>query len=397
MIGWVDARVGVAGDMLLAALLDAGADLDAVNAAVAAVTHGRVKIEVRPVLRRGIAAVQLAIIGDDHERFATLAQALDRIHSAKLPAGVAATAEAVMTRLATAEAVVHGCAVDEVTLHEVGAMDTLVDVVGCISAVQQLDVSLICSPIGVGSGFVDVAHGVLSVPAPGVVELLRLAKAPSHAGPLQREAATPTGVALLAELAEQWTPQPSMTVTAVGTGAGSADPTEAANVVRILVGEATGHSPAPQTSDEPSADVVELRCNVDDLDPRVWPSVVDSLLDAGALDAWLTPITMKGGRPAVMLGVLAAPEDVPTISDIVFHETSSLGLRWQPMTRAVLERTWTQVDVGGHTIAVKLGWRDGKAITVQPEWRDVRAAAVALGRPAREIAEEARASVTHVT
>ena len=165
----------------------------------------------------------------------------------------------------------------------------------------------------------------------------------------------------------------------------------------MLIGEAVSTAVDPDPTNAASEELVELRCNVDDLDPRVWPSVVESLLTAGALDAWLTPISMKGGRPAVMLEVLARSADTAQIAEVVFTETSTLGLRWHPVIREVLERTWTHVSIEDQTIAVKIGWREGKAITVQPEWRDVLAAAAALGRPARQVLEEARASVTEVT
>ena len=385
--------------MLLAALLDAGADLPTVSAAVVAATNGRAHIRVEPVQRRGISASLLVVETDSDVHLDHLADLLACADAAGLPAGVAERAHAVFTRLARAESAVHGVAAGEVHLHEVGALDTVVDVVGCLAAMASLGVErVVASPIGVGAGMVTVAHGTLSVPVPGVVQLLAEVDAPSHAGPLSMEAATPTGVALLAELADEWGGIPPMRVSAQGVGAGTADPAAAANVTRVLLGEpgwvaATGTS-ADQA--EVSA-VVELHCNVDDLDPRAWPQVIDALLEAGALDAWLTPITMKGGRPAVMLGVLAEEVALGAITEVVFAHTTTLGVRFAHVQREVLDREWVSVDVDGHAVSVKVGRRAGRVITVQPEWRDVVAAAGALGRAPRDVADAARAGVSQIT
>lgn len=380
--------------MLLAALLDAGADLAAVSQAIQAATEGRARIRVDQVQRRGISASLLVVEMDADVHFDRLADLLSCVDAARLPAEVADQARAVFNRLARAESAVHGVGAGEVHLHEVGALDTVVDVVGCLTALASLSVDrVVASPIGVGSGMVQVAHGALSVPVPGVAELLAEVGAPSHSGPLSMEAATPTGVALLAELAVAWGGQPPMRMRAQGVGAGNADPAEAANITRVLVGEPLATSSAAGAADA----VVEMHCNVDDLDPRAWPQVVDALLAAGALDAWLTPITMKGGRPAVMLGVLAAEGLVGQLSDLVFAHTTTLGVRFAPVQRDVLDRELMSVDVDGCEVSVKIGRRGGRVLTVQPEWRDVVAAAATLGRAPREVAEAVRLRVIQIT
>lgn len=399
MICWVDARVGVAGDMLLAALLDAGADLLTVSEAITAATDGRARIRVEPVSRRGIAGSLLVVDVDADVHFDHLADLLACVDAAGLSADVAQRARAVFTRLARAESAVHGVEAGDVHLHEVGELDTVVDVVGCLAALANLGVEqVVASPIGVGGGMVTVAHGSLSVPVPGVAALLAEAGAPSHAGPLEMEAATPTGVALLAELADEWGGQPPMRVSAQGVGAGSADPAAAANITRVLLGEPVGLGVAVASAGG-AADsaVVELHCNVDDLDPRAWPQVIDALLEAGALDAWLTPITMKGGRPAVMLGVLAEEIALGVLTEVVFAHTTTLGVRFAPVQREVLDREWVSVEVDGHAVSVKVARRAGTVVTVQPEWRDVVAAASALGRAPRDVADAARAAVSQIT
>lgn len=391
MICWVDARVGVAGDMLLAALLDAGADLAAVSAAIDAATGGRARVRVEQVQRRGIAASLLGVETDADVHFDNLDDLLACADAVGLPGGVTERVRAVFNRLARAESAVHGVSAGEVHLHEVGALDTVVDVVGCVTALASLGIDqVVASPIGVGGGMVTAAHGSLSVPVPGVVALLAEVSAPSHAGPLGMEAATPTGVALLAELADQWGDQPPMQVVVQGVGAGTADPAEAANITRVLLGEPVG------AADRSEPEVVELQCNVDDLDPRAWPQVIDALLAAGALDAWLTPIIMKGGRPALTLGVLTDASLVRAITDVVFSHTTTLGVRFARMQRDVLERSTVTVDVEGYEVAVKVGRREGRVLTVQPEWRDVAEAASALGRAPRDIAEAARALVGRI-
>lgn len=397
MICWVDAQVGVAGDMLLAALIDAGADPEVVSAAIADASGGRASISVERVQRQGLAAALLVVDADTSVHFEHLGDLLACVDAAGLPLDVAERARAVFARLARAEALVHGDDFDTVHLHEVGALDTVVDVVGCLVALADLGVErVVSSPIGVGSGLVDVAHGSLSVPVPSVASLLAEVGAPVHSGPLTMEAATPTGVALLAELAAGWGGPPPMRITAMGVGAGNADPTQAANVTRVLIG-----APAPTVASAaddgtPGYAIVEMHCNVDDLDPRAWPATIDALLAAGALDAWLTPITMKGGRPAVLLGILLEESLVEPVTDVVFAHTTTLGVRFAPVDRLVLDRAWVSVDIEGFPVSVKIGSREGRVMTVQPEWRDVVAAAEALSRAPRDVADAARAAASEL-
>ena len=212
------------------------------------------------------------------------------------------------------------------------------------------------------------SHGELSVPAPAVSGLLGRAGAPSWAGPLPREAATPTGVALLCVLSAGWGDQPAMVVQREGRGAGTADPAGIANVTRVLIGRRSVDSTAAgvepvQTRDD---DVLEVRCNVDDLDPRVWPSVVAALLDAGALDAWLQPITMKGGRPAILLSALLRRSSFDAVTSEIFRSTPTFGVRWHRVDREELDRAFVRVQVAGCDVSVKVGSRGGEVITAQP-------------------------------
>ena len=271
-----------------------------------------------------------------------------------------------------------------------GALDAIADVVGACAgfawlaraAAESGDDSpgVTVSPVAVGSGTVRGAHGILPVPPPAVVELLR--GVPSLAGPGTSESCTPTGAALLTTLADDWGPQPTMTVESVGVGAGGRDPDTHANVVRLLVGRTPGRSEPP----------LLIESNIDDLDPRVWPSVIAALLDAGASDAWLTPILMKKGRPAHTLSVLTAAEHAERVRAAIWRHTSTIGVREIPLGKHALDREMVAVEVDGHGIDVKLARHDGEVVNAQPEWDDVARAAAALGRPANDVLADAIAA-----
>lgn len=374
---WIDASSGASGDMLLGALAGAGVPLEVLQSAVDAVAPEPITLRVEQVTRNGLAAtrVHVEISESHHHRTWRDVRALLAGHDAALAA---------FERLAVAEAAVHGTTPEEVHFHEVGALDAIADVVGVTAGFAYLGAtSVVVSPVAVGSGTVQAAHGTLPVPPPAVVELLR--GAPSYAGPVAREMCTPTGAALLASLATGWGPQPPMTVAEVGVGAGGRDPEGHANVLRLLVG-APGES-TPEVTTE-----LVLEANVDDLDPRLWPTVLDALLAAGAADAWLTPILMKKGRPAHTLHVLVTPERAAGVREVVFRETTTIGLREHAVTKRALDRSHVDVVVGGQVVSVKVARDEGRVVNAQPEYDDVTRAAVTLGRPARDVLEDARAT-----
>jgi uncharacterized protein (TIGR00299 family) protein len=396
VVGWIDSRIGVAGDMLLGSCLAAGADLDAVRSAVAAVSDGFLDVHSSPVHRGGLQATSAHIlISPDADRVTprNLADIVNVLETADVGQRVRNAAIEVFTELAAAEAQCHGCAIAEVHFHELGAWDTIGDVVGVLTAWESLGwPRATASEIGVGSGVIDTAHGPLSVPGPAVATLLVRSGAPSQAGPLPMEAATPTGAALVAYLCEgRWGPQPAMTIRQVGLGAGDADPAGVANVTRVMVG-----TPLPGTGSA-DHDVVELTCNVDDLDPRLWPNVLASLLEDGALDCWHTGITMKQGRPARQLFVLCTPQDASAMRSAIFSLIPTLGVRWRLLQREVLDRHFIEVTVAGHRIAVKVGFHHGLPRTATPEWRDVERTSRALGIPAREVLAKAQSAALQAT
>jgi len=381
-IGWLDLAAGASGDMLLGALVDAGVPLDVPAAAVAALPVERIRLVSEQVTRHGLGATRVQVHAPETSTHRTWADVRALLLEADLPTPVRERALAVFERLAVAEGRVHRVAPEEVHFHEVGALDALADVVGVVAGFAHLRLSrLTASPVALGSGSARGAHGVVPIPGPAVLELL--AGIPVVAGPVPAEMCTPTGAALVAELVGEWTSLPPMRVERVGTGAGGRDPEQLPNVVRLVLGSA---------DEPPPADPVVLETNVDDLDPRLWPGVLDTLFAAGASDAWLTPILMKKGRPAHTLSVLCRPEVVPAVQAAVFAATSSIGLRVVPVGKIALERAHASVDVLGGRVGVKIAVADGRMVNVSVEYEDVAALARELGLPVKEVLRAAIAA-----
>ncbi len=380
---WIDASAGIAGDMLLAALIDAGADPVVVQRAVDAVVPGAVRITTATVTRAGLRAVKadvdVLVPDPPHRTWDTIERMLDGNPRAR----------AVFSCLAEAEAHVHGIPAGSVHFHEVGALDAIADVVGIGAALDDLGIATVsASEVALGSGTVRSAHGVLPVPAPAVAHLSRgwqVRGTPAGAGP--GELATPTGMAVLRTLATDCEDLPSLLVEAVGVGAGTRDTPGRANVVRVVIGSPS-RSPGPAPAGQP-VDAVLLEANVDDLDPRLWPGVLTRLLEAGADDAWLVPIVMKKGRPAHTLSVLCPPGRAAALRDLIFEHTSTLGVREHDTRKHPLGRYFVDVPVAGGTVAVKVGHRDGIIVQAMPEFEQVAALARALGRPERQVLAEA--------
>ncbi|MGV1037355.1 MAG: nickel pincer cofactor biosynthesis protein LarC [Candidatus Nanopelagicales bacterium] len=418
---WIDASAGSAGDMLLGALLDAGASLERVNASVAALgLPEAVEVRTEAVTRAGMRATRAHVEVAETATRRDWAQIRDLLHGSRLGADIRAEALAVFSRLAEAEARVHGIAVTDVHFHEVGALDCLTDIVGVVTAMSEFRPHRIfCSPITVGFGRVDAEHGSLPIPGPAVTELLAT-RGPDlivTGGRIEHEACTPTAAALLAHYVDQCGPMPTMTVEATGIGAGTRDTHGQPNVVRVLRGFATepdsliaggiiadqqtARTYPPEVEEQlaafrathgalPSTELrVEIACNVDDLDPRVWPYVIERLLHSGADDAWTVPIAMKKSRRAVTLRVLCEQGLVPVISDVIIAETSTIGLRVRPVEKLALDREYFAVEVAGNPVRVKVARHRGSVVNVSAEYEDAAAAARATGLPLAGILREA--------
>lgn len=416
---WFDVTAGVAGDMLLGSLVDAGAPIEGVQFALDALVPGSVRLEAETVTRCGQRATraQVRVLADDppHRTWAAIRDAL---RASPLEDATRERALATFGRLADAEARAHGIAAEDVHFHEVGALDSIADVVGVCEALRLLGVdSVSASPVAVGAGRVRAAHGDIPVPVPAVAELLvgwrTVAASGFGAAPGERgtshpdhdhdpghhhdepaavttpgepgELATPTGLALVRVLAGACEGLPALTASAVGVGAGGRDFPAHPNVVRVVLGEPTGAAGGD--------DLVELRANVDDLDPRLWPGVIDACLAAGAVDAWLVPIVMKKGRPAHTLHALASVDAAPAVTTVFLAHTSTLGVRSSPVARTVLDRAMTTVEVEGQAIEVKVASRDGVVAHAAAEFESLARAAACLGRPQAEVAQRTAAAI----
>jgi uncharacterized protein (TIGR00299 family) protein len=380
-VGWLDLAAGASGDMLLGALVDAGVPLEVPARAVAALPVEPVRLSTEQVTRHGLGATRVHVEAPESAAHRTWADVRALLTEAPLDPAVRDGALAVFERLAVAEGRVHRVDPESVQFHEVGALDALADVVGVVAGFEHLRLTrLTASPVALGSGSARGAHGVVPIPGPAVLELL--AGVPVLAGPVPAEACTPTGAALLAARVDDWTTLPPMRVQRVGLGAGGRDPAEQPNVVRLVLGE---------PADEP-VDAVVLETNVDDLDPRLWPGVLEELLAAGASDAWLTPILMKKGRAAHTLSVLCRPEVVAAVQSAVFATSSTIGLRTHAVGKVALDRTEAAVEVLGGRVGVKVARSGGRVVNVSVEFDDVAALARAQALPVKEVLRAATAA-----
>jgi len=400
-IAYVNAAAGIAGDMLLGALVDAGARPEVVATALAGLGIDGYALTFERTQRGGIAATWANVVvdggdsndedvdgqADDGEHVHTHAHRPAKevrrlIERADLPASVRHHALAVVAALAEAEGQVHGVTADDVELHEVGALDAIVDIVGVAAALHDLGIEAVyASPLAMGHGAISAAHGALPNPPPAVARLLARRSIPVIGVDTTMELSTPTGVALAVTLAESFGPLPAMTIDAVGYGAGRADPQGRPNVVQVLVGEAT---PADSVAPAPGRAAFLLEVNVDDVTGEVVAHTIGALLAAGAHDAWAAPIVMKKGRPAHTVAALADPAAVETIAAILVAETGSLGLRATTVERWPQAREELVVTVDGHAVRVKRA-----AGRVKVEHDDAVATAAATGRPLRDILRDA--------
>lgn len=383
-VGWLDCSCGVSGDMLLGALHGVGA-LTELPALVASLEPLGVSCIPAPTIRHGLAATSVEVRAPSDQPLRRLDDVLAIVAAAAAPASARDRASTVFRRLAAIEAAVHGAAEDEVHFHEVGAVDSILDVLGVCLGLDTLGLDrLVVSPIALGGGTVAAGHGTVAVPTPAALGLLTDSGLSGYGGPVDVELATPTGVALLAEWATATGPLPAMSVEAVGVGAGARELPDRANVLRLVLGTPVAGPTAGGWQ------VIEA--NVDDMDPRMWPGVLDRLLEAGAADAWLTPILMKKGRPAHTVSALVDAGSADAVRDVLTTETSTIGVRAGAVTKHALDRSWLTVDVDGQPIRVKLAHADGRRTNLSPEFDDVVAAARALDGTVKDVLARATAA-----
>ncbi|HEY7626448.1 MAG TPA: nickel pincer cofactor biosynthesis protein LarC [Ilumatobacteraceae bacterium] len=383
---WFHCFAGTAGDMTMAALVDAGADPAFIADAVAALEIDGYALTFEGVTRCGIAATHAHVAVLDHEHdhehreYRAIRDLLDR---AELPERVRERAQRTFAMLADVEGAMHRMPPEDVEFHEVGAVDAIVDIVGSCAALESLGVEhIVCSSITVGEGTVMAAHGLLPNPPPAVTELLARRNAPSRGIDDRKELATPTGVALMCALADEFGPMPAMNVGSVGYGAGTADIPGRPNVVQVVIGDRTAELQLP----DPGQPVQLIETNVDDATGEVIAHTIAVLMTAGAHDAWATPIVMKKGRPAHTIHVLCDPSASALLGALLLRETGSLGLRSSDLRRWPQQRSERVVQIEGLAIRAKVAL--GR---VKVEYDDAVAAAAHLGRPLRDVIAEATA------
>ncbi len=384
---YVDAFAGAAGDMLLGALLDAGADEAALRRHLATLPVDGYELDVRPEVRHGLRATRAEVRLDHHAHHAHrgLADVVEILDAGDLPGRAPAYAKAVFRRLAEAEATVHGTTPEEIHFHEVGAVDAIVDIAGVATALALLAMDrLACSPLPMGSGYVEAAHGRLPVPAPAVVELVR--GCPTAECGEGGERTTPTGAAILVTLAEAFGPIPPMVPEAVGYGAGEREGEHLANCVRVVV----GHDSSTDGADRDTLWLVEA--NLDDATGESIGAATGAILAAGARDVWLTPVTMKKGRPGVVVSCLADDGAREAVEEAVFVHTPTFGLRRRRVQRSLLTRTHVEARTPYGTVRMKVGSRGGRVMTASPEYADCLRAAEQGGVAVRTVLDAARAA-----
>ena len=369
---YFDCFCGASGDMILGALVDLGVDFEAIRAALASLNVSGYRLAAEKVKKHGVMGTQFRVEMDPDtpQPHRHLADVLEIIEQGELPERVATAVAETFRRIAAAEARVHGTTPEKIHFHEVGAVDSIVDIVGAHLALDLLGVDRVCaSPLTVGTGTVECAHGVLPVPAPATALLLE--GVPCSGGDVQAELVTPTGAALLTQLAGEFGPMPEMRIEKVGYGCGARDLEDRPNVLRCILGEA-----AETHGGEP---ITVVECNVDDMTPELLAALVADLLEAGARDAFLTPLVCKKGRPGHLITVLCDGEKLDAVTTTLFRGSTTFGVRMRQERRTCLDREWNTVTTPWGDVRIKIGHWQGQPMTAAPEFEECRKLALEAG------------------
>jgi uncharacterized protein (TIGR00299 family) protein len=388
-IAYLDCASGISGDMTLGALVDVGVDLAAVQSGIDSLGLPSCRLVVAEVKKKGFRATQLTVEHEPEHKHRHLHHITDMIDRSSLSPRQRELATRVFRKLAEAEAKVHGSTIEKVHFHEVGAVDSIADIVGSAIAWDLLGVErIVCSPIPTGSGFVEIAHGRCSIPAPATAELLR--GVPLAASTVEGELTTPTGAALVAALVDEFGPLPAMTIDRIGLGAGQKDFPHP-NILRLIVGETTSAAGRPGATSTTIADaIVLLETNLDDLPGESLGFAIEQLWAAGALDVSTAALSMKKNRPGVLLAVQCRPADADEITDVLFHHTTALGIRRSTVSRVTLSRQSVTVETPFGPIAGVVATLPDGATRFSPEYEACAAAARQHGAPLETIQQAAR-------
>lgn len=378
-----DCFSGISGDMVLGAVIDAGVPVTALHEVLASLNLP-IRLEVEAIKRSGIACRKATIIAEDEENYRYLPDVEAIIARGALTGKQRDLALTIVRKLAAAEAKVHGMPIEKVHFHEVGALDSIADIVLAAFGLDQLGVErFTASSVPTGSGQVACAHGLMPVPAPATLELLK--GIPLARSNVKTELTTPTGAAILASVVTEFTDTPAMTVETVGIGSGTKDLIEQPNILRLLVGT----SSATRSSSPETDEVVLLETNLDDCSGEMIGFAMDQLLAAGALDVFAVPIQMKKSRPGVLLSVITRPEKISVCEQILFQETGTFGIRRQTIARSILQRERVEVDTPWGKVGAKRGWRSGVQI-LSPEFEDCARVASNHGVALRDVYDAVR-------
>jgi uncharacterized protein (TIGR00299 family) protein len=390
---YLDCFAGISGDMFLGALLDVGVSEDALRAELSKLQLPGYQVSSRRVIKQNISATKFDVI-DEHPPSPRLQRTSEHrgysdivamIEKSGLSSAVKERAKRVFRRIGEAEAKIHGIPLEKVHFHEIGAVDSIVDIVGACIAVEALGVDEIqASPPRLGSGFVETAHGRFPVPAPATLELLKGIPVQSSSDSV--ELVTPTGAALLAEFCGKFGPMPAMSIEKIGYGAGSRDLEKAPNVLRAVLGVAS--VAATRSADETDA-VAVIETNIDDMNPQLFGDVMEQVLAAGALDVFLTPVQMKKNRPGTLLTVLCERNSVDTLAELLLTHTTSFGVRVHEAQRRKLAREIVMVKTKFGDIEVKVGRLGGRIVTRSPEFDSCKQAAARFKIGVKDVYNEA--------
>ncbi len=376
-VAYFDCHSGISGDMIMGALVDTGVELKTIRKGLATLGLKGYELKSRRVKRGlfGGTKVDVVLSSKAHTHSRTFTDIERLLKRSKLPKSVIADSIEIFLRLGKAEAKVHRTKIEKVHFHEVGAVDSIVDIVGGVIGMQELNVGqILASPLNTGEGTVECEHGVLPVPAPATLELLK--GIPCYSSGIPYELTTPTGAAMIGFWAEAFQSLPLLKIQKSGYGAGSHVIKEHANLLRIIVGEAEGKG---------GDKVVLVETNIDDMNPEFYDHIMEQLFSAGALDVFYTSVMMKKNRPAVKISVLVPPANREAVSHILLTETSTFGIRFSEMSRIILDRQHMEVQTPYGKVAVKVGSLDGQVIRFSPEYENCKQIARKKGIPVKMV------------
>jgi hypothetical protein len=382
-LAYFDCFSGISGDMTLGALVDAGLSVDHLRSSLQSLEVPGWQLSAEKVWKNGMSATWVKVATEDQIKHRSLTDILSILQKSQFSPAVRHRAVAIFTKLGEAEARVHDVPLEKIHFHEVGAVDAIIDIVGACIGFDALGIDkFACSPLNVGGGTAKMAHGVLPVPAPATAGLL-LGK-PTYSNGVQKELVTPTGAAIVATLCDHFGPQPLMSVSAIGYGAGTADLEGQPNVLRLMLGESTEKA-VPGFDEEISV----IEANLDDMNPQIYGYFSEKALAAGALDVYTTPVQMKKNRPGTLLTVLCKPQHSSALISLIFAETTTFGVRSYQAQRRILPREHVSVSTSYGDVRVKLSRVNGRILHVSPEFEDCRRLAEQHNVPLQRVIQEA--------